>query len=543
MATLPQGFEIERQPVMLPEGFEIEQPEANQDDTTRQLSSSIGNGADDGVSETIKNSALEFMSGVNRGVATMADMPAELANAVLQLSGADMRVPKLKDSEIMQSGIGGGFLPPGPARQVMGTAGEFAAPGLPLGAIAKGRKGLSAADEFAQSFVTQGPAKQAIAKKITADPASKSIVKYAKDGAGRVAKDKEALGAIKQGFDKGVVAVVKGATSKDRSKMAEMVKILKKGRDNALYKAKVRPSDVAGRSLVERVNHIKAANKTAGKAVERSAQSLRGKAVDYKPAMDKFIQDLSDMGVKLDTDDAGVMRPLFKGSDIEGLSGPQGIVKNMVNRLSDTKTPDAYDVHRMKKFIDENVTFGKAVKGLGGKTERVFKDLRRGLDSTLDLEFADYEKANRVYSETIGVLDDLQSAVGTKLDFTGPNVDKAFGTSLRRLLSNTQSRANLVSAIDDIESIAKKTGATFDDDIMSQVLFSDELDSMFGAAARTSLKGQAEQAVAKGADIAGGRGLFASSVDVAGNIVEKARGINEENAIQAMETLLKRGYK
>ena len=174
-----------------------------------------------------------------------------------------------------------------------------------------------------------------------------------------------------------------------------------------------------------------------------------------------------------------------------------------------------------------------------------------GIDGVLDSNFPAYNKANTQYSETINALDSLQSAAGTKLDLFGDNADKAIGTSLRRLLSNTQSRVNMIDAIDELETVARSTekglglrigkeGQTaFDDDVLTQVLFADELDSMFGAGARTSFKGQISQAIESGSQAAR-RGVIDTALDVGAAGVEKARGINEENAIKSIEKLLRR---
>jgi hypothetical protein len=71
------------------------------------------------------------------------------------------------------------------------------------------------------------------------------------------------------------------------------------------------------------------------------------------------------------------------------------------------------------------------------------------------------------------------------------------------------------------------------------LIFVNELDRMFGAAADTSLKGQMSQALETGVDIA--RGNVASrAFDLLAKKAENLRGINKENAIKAMEEILKR---
>jgi len=366
----------------------------------------------------------------------------------------------------------------------------------------------------------------------------KSLALYTAEGASKVKGDAVAKEAVRQGFDQGVIAAVKGATRLDRRKMADMVKIMQKGKENALFAAKNRPSDIAGSSLLERVNHVKKVNRNAGKRLDEVAKSLKGQQVDSSVPIKNFMDNLEDMGVTIDKQ----LQPVFKGSDIEGALAPEKAIRNMVKRLTSGKPgsmPDAYELHRMKRFIDETVTYGKAGEGLAGKTERILKQLRADLDSTLDSKFHRYNKVNTQYSDTVGALDELQGVAGKKMDLFGPNADKATGTLLRRLMSNAQSRVNLVDAVDVLESTAKKYGGRFNDDISTQMLFADELDSVFGAVAKTSLQGDVVKGVKTGVEhAAGGRGAIGAALDVVSVGSKKVRGINEEQAFKTIRSLL-----
>jgi hypothetical protein len=166
---------------------------------------------------------------------------------------------------------------------------------------------------------------------------------------------------------------------------------------------------------------------------------------------------------------------------------------------------------------------------------------------------------NKAYSETIGALNDFRGAVGSKIDLTSSSAHKAVGTALRAIDSNRQTRVPLLDALEEIDRVARATEdgiglikrigkrgeSAFNDDIISQALFADELDSMFGATARTSLKGQQQQ-IERGVDAASraaqapNRGMFEFGVGVAKAGAEKVRGINEENAIKSIEKLLRR---
>ena len=379
-----------------------------------------------------------------------------------------------------------------------------------------------------------------IAEDVEVAAPQKSLALYTAEGASKVKGDPVAKEAVRQGFDQGVIAAVKGATKLDRRKMADMVKIMQRGKENALFAAKNRPSDVAGKSLLERVNHVKKVNRNAGKRLDEVAKSLRGQQVDSSVAINNFKANLDDMGITINNQ----LQPVFEGSIIEGALAPERAIKNIVKRLSSGKpgvAPDAFELHRMKRFIDETVTYGKAGEGLAGKTEGILKQLRADLDKTLDAKFHRYDKVNTQYADTVGALDELQSVAGKKMDLFGKNADKATGTLLRRLMSNAQSRVNLVDAVDVLESTAKKYGGKFNDDISTQMLFADELDSVFGAVAKTSLQGEVIKGVKTGVErAAGGRGVIGSAVDVVTAGAKKARGINEEQGFKTINLLLGR---
>lgn len=417
------------------------------------------------------------------------------------------------------------------------ATGTLAAKTVPVAAKAV----TESAGELAKSALAQSKVKQDLVKRIQAgstdiDTAGVEVVK------GEIKSDKIAKEAIKQGFDEGVIATVKAAKPADKKILSKMTDVMERGKKNARFAATNRPSDVLGESLMKRVDIVRRANKDAGKQLDSVANNLKGKPVDITPAGNSFLSDLGDIGVNINDD----LTVNFKGSDIEGLAGPESAVRRVVNRMT-KGTPDAHDAHRLKRFIDEQVSFGKNAEGLSGRTEGILKNLRRNLDGVLDKKFPEYDRINSAYSETVGALDALQNVAGKKMNLSGPSAEKATGTLMRRVLSNAQSRVTLLDSVDEIEKVAKKfenfkgkldpraiegpkAPSKLDDDLLTQVLFVDELDSQFGAVARTSLKGQVEQAVT--------RGPAGIVLDAVGKGAEKLRGINDDEAFKAIKGLL-----
>jgi hypothetical protein len=147
---------------------------------------------------------------------------------------------------------------------------------------------------------------------------------------------------------------------------------------------------------------------------------------------------------------------------------------------------------------------------------------------------------NTQYSETIEALTNLQKSVGSNIDFNSPNADKALGTFTRKTLSNQTGRVNAIDALDLINKTAKSYGYKSNADVTNQIIFANELEKMFGSSADTSLKGQMEQVgqtVQIGANLARGN-LAQTAINLASKGINKLQGVNRENAVKTMESLL-----
>jgi hypothetical protein len=560
-----------------------------------------------GILQQIGNVGLEAAAGVNRGAAGLVDFAASLPNAVMDLAGSDKRIPSAvqalapattgnfmgeglardvvrQGSELIPSGVATGAALRQAAAQVpamaqptatqgviqqlgsstaaqdalygglsgagsklgeeagravggetgaqIGTlAGGIAAPGIVAGGAGLARAVSQRSDEIAARIASGDTSRDLAQYRIDPNTVNSAVP--------RAIPDRQAANAIKQGFDDGVISAIKQTDTSSKKKMLKMALTAEAAKKDAVYGSYNRPSDVVGDSLFERLRFVRQVNTKAGKELDGVAKSLRGQQADAETPIRNFYAQLDDLGVSF-TDD-GV--PDFRGSDIEGVAGAEKAIKQILGRVN-TLNGDAYDMHRLKRFIDEQVAYGKNAEGLTGKSERILKGLRADIDSSLDSQFPAYNDVNTRYSDTIQALDAFQDAAGTKVNLFGENADKALGTVSRRLLSNTQSRVNMMDSIKNLEDVSLKYGSKFEDDIMSQVLFADELDKLFGAAARTSLQGDVGKGVKRGLETASGnRSLSGLAIDAAASGIEKARGINEENAFKAIKELLKREIK
>lgn len=407
--------------------------------------------------------------------------------------------------------------------------------------VQKGAQAASARQ--AQNALTQ----QDIARRIierTGDKDLASLTVERPSGGGsltpqtaKVRKDSEAAQTVKQGFDDGTLSAIKATSQINRQKLLKMVQVKERGKQNSTYGATNRPSDVVGDSLAERIKYVKTINTRAGNELDVVAGNLRGNAVDISSPINTLKSELSGAGVRFGANG----EPKFKGSDFEGDGASQKVISLILERSASPRVADAYYAHRIKRFIDNKTTYGASKAGATGDAERIIKNFRRNIDQKLDGSFPEYNKVNTQYSETVNALDSFKDAAGSKVNLFGENADKALGTASRRLLSNAQSRVNLMDSIKSLEGVSKKYGADFKDDIMTQVMFVDELDKVFGASAKTSLLGDIEKGTRTALETAAGqRTLTGSAIEGAAKVAQKAMGINEKEAFKSIKRLLAR---
>lgn len=396
-----------------------------------------------------------------------------------------------------------------------GDVGSGAAVGLAVGTLAGS----------ANAYMSSKAAKSEHLKNILENKPDSRTAKYMVDGAGKLSKDKVATQAIKQGFDEGVVSVMKGAQKQDRANMRKMVNIMISNKRNPKNAIRNRPADVIGQSVVKRYKYVENQKKLAGQAVDQAAQSLKGKAVDYAPVVDDFIETLNDSGVTISTN--GGVKLDFDGSDFEGMKGVQKVISRVVDRMSNTRAPDAYDIHRLKRYIDNSVDYQRSKGGSTGQAERIVKGLRANMDQLLDRQFDAYDIANTRYAKSINALDQIDSLLGKN----GAS-DRTVGTLARRISSNAMSGGRVDDAIVNLDNVAGELGGKFSDDMDSLIIFSNELERRLGTSARTSLQGQAENAIEKG--------FTRAAMDKAAEGVNKIIGVNDDNALIALRRLLTR---
>jgi hypothetical protein len=358
---------------------------------------------------------------------------------------------------------------------------------------------------------------------------------------GKVVADKAANEVIKQGFRPGLVQSVKTANKATKHKMLKMSRIMRRIKKSERAGLDVRPTDVVGDSVVERVSFIRDRADVARKQLNNIAENrLKGKYVDFEPVKRSVVDSLEALDVGFEVDvRTGKLKPTFEGSLVSADRSSQRAIKDLVNLMQESAKPDALSMHKLKRKIDNLIDYKKKSKdGLSAEGERTLKNARRQINESLRATNKDYAKVNDILSQSIDALEDLDKASGT-IDIFGKGSKSAIGTKMRALLSNQQGRVNLENALATIEDVTKNLGGKFDDDIKSLVMFADALDDKFGTVAKTSFAGQVEQGAKQAArSVRTKEGLIDAGIGKVASGADKLRGINDFNAFESLEKLL-----
>jgi len=385
-------------------------------------------------------------------------------------------------------------------------------------------------------FKKQSPTKQKIAELVEQNSDDIQRAGFTvQPGTTTVVKDRAAQELKRQGVDDGTVALIQTASKADKDSMRKALKILQAAKRSKTTAVSNRPGDAAGDVLKARYDAVRDINKKAAKSIEREARKLEGLEANLGGAYDMFLDELQDLGVSITRTEKGKLKGIYGNSEFARSRTTQKLLDDFINR-SDSASMDALDAHRLKRVIDGSVEFGrKNIEPIQSKAEAALKNLRRGINSELQGLSPAYKKANNTFSDTKGALDDFKGIAGAKFNPDSPNAGKQLTGVARTLMSNNQSRVPAMDAINGLQETAKRHGVNFEDDILKQAAFMDELETMFGSAAPTSFGGQIEKF--------GRRAVEGDMKEVAiegiKTGVKKARGINEDALMKALEEILK----
>ena len=375
----------------------------------------------------------------------------------------------------------------------------------------------------AMSIVTGGTALERVAKMPKVEQAAASRA------------DKKIRAEMEyQGMDPDMVNMFRESSPQDKQVMREMLDIVERGLKNPEFEINNPYSTPAGKGIKKQYDFVDKKRREAGTKLNEAAKRLKGQQVDYEGPVNTFLSGLDDMGIKFDVRSGKVD---FRGSDIQDIPGLEATVNRLIKRMRNVDKPDAYAVHQLKRWIDNNVSYTKRTEGMTAQVEMLMKGLRRDLDAVLDGKFPDYDRWNTVYAETKRATQAIQDGTVSSIDVSAPNVERALGIETRKLLSNYASGSAQLNALADLLEVANKYGGNFSDNLVQQAMFVQQLRAAFPRLEQRKRTFAAESGGLEGRDLRDPRGAI---VDRAADaVVETVRGKRDEAAlIAALKALL-----
>lgn len=379
------------------------------------------------------------------------------------------------------------------------------------------------------------PTQQILRERLAAnDPSVEFLGKTLDDG--KVVTSQATQKAVKQGFDQPVLRSIETATPQTKADMRRMLEVLKRRRIDADYRASNRVTDVIGANVYKRYKALDNLRRQFGRDVDRVAKDLQG---EFELPVDSLIDDLDQLGVSITRTDTGALKADFSNVDAPDIAGTRKSVNSLLSRINRSKGT-AVEAHKLKRLVDGIVDFGKLPtekSKLAPGIERALKNFRANVNNGLGDLSPEYRAANQRYASVIEPLSDMDKIFKTFLNLNSEDaIASGAGTrAARTIMSNNVSRAGMLDLLSVTDDVLAKEGVTFQDNLIKQAVFADELERFFGSEASTSLGGAAQRAQEKAIRSVLGEDMIK---DVAIEGYKKLKGINEENAIKALEDML-----
>ncbi len=352
---------------------------------------------------------------------------------------------------------------------------------------------------------------------------------------GKVVPHPEAKQALSQGWTKQTVAWVKSSNNATKTNIKKMIDIARgRSPDTGTGRKSMdtRPSDVLGDSLHDRYKFIKGAKDSAGRTLDKIAQTMKGEKVDITDSLKNFDKSLNNLGIKLTRNDAGDLVGDFTYSKIA--KSDHGLIKENIRHIDRVMKGniDFHTAHELKQSLrDTGLSYKETIgkTGASPKVQKLFKNLSREIDQVLDARSKAYDQQNIKYSETIEVVDAVKDVVKKRL--FQDSASESMGTLMRKLTSNLDTRNTMRDMLAGIDKVSKKYGGNFSDDLYAQQRIANEMEDVLrAAAAKTSIKGELGASA--------GRSTANNVLQGVDTGLRHLKGQNETKALNSLQKLL-----
>ncbi len=356
--------------------------------------------------------------------------------------------------------------------------------------------------------------RQLIAEQIRAGNPNTELVTKTLTEAGEVVTNKTAkrsLDILKRsiGEDRavGTVSVLETMSPTSKKQVNKMLDIIDKGRIDPVFGQTNRPSDILGDAVANRAKAIHTINERASKQIGSISKGI-DKTVDISAPVNRFEQQLRDLGVTFSIGDDGWITPDFSRSRFVG--GSQKDLTVLINSLKNPKKKFA-KAHELKRDIRDNIDFDSIGQSqLKGQSEQILKELSRGIDNILDETSPKYKKANESFAKTVAIKDAFEKLAGRDVGIFNDLSTKALGGKARRLVSNAESRVGIEQLLLAADDTLGKFGVKFKDDIPTLGYIVSRLEDTFKIEPPRSFQGGIESALTR---VAQGQGVAQTALE------------------------------
>lgn len=335
---------------------------------------------------------------------------------------------------------------------------------------------------------------------------------------------------------KRTISLLENMDRSTKKQVSKQLDIIEKGNKSAIFKNENRPSDILGRSMLDRARAVTRINENAGKNIGSIAKSLDETNVNIGSVNNAFFEKLKGLGVTFKEGVDGWVTPDFSRSKFIG-----GSLKDMTVLINDllNGSPSFNVAHKLKQSIRDNVDFDKGGTGqLSRASQNLLKDLSRGIDDVLDSTSTTYRKANEVFAKTIKLKDEFDSLAGKDIDIKSDIAAKALGAKGMRLVSNAESRVKIQQTLNNADEVLKGLGVRFKDDLPSLVHMTAELNDIFKLAPSGSLKGNV---IGAGLEVAEAITSPAAAGRAVSRGIDKLKAPDFNKIVRALRSLLNNG--
>jgi hypothetical protein len=270
-------------------------------------------------------------------------------------------------------------------------------------------------------------------------------------------------------------------TPGDKRQVSKMLEMVQEGRKKGrAYVMENRPADVIGEGISSRVQRLVRIREGAKNQMTGALKELRKKPVDLAPEANRFIQDLTDLGITISRKDNGGYSVSTQGAQVRfGDNINAKDIELLLDNL-DRGSFNGADGHKIKQLAQEIASYDNALTGR--KTSAMINDAVKGLAADINAKIRplskSYAKANDKYSSMADVLSEAQKRLGN-IDLESELANKRFGNLAKRIASNFTSRDDIIALVDGLDNALAENGVKMKTNVKMQVAALAELEELF----------------------------------------------------------------